>query len=354
MTGGQILWKSGQGRSALGSVSAAYVETLLETAAAQGADRDLLIARAALAAEQLRDPAWRLDLSSLLHLFDLARELSGDPSIGLHMGMQVRPRSFSALGYAAMSCGTLGDAVALIPRYESLVYDGGSTNVTCVDGLVRIAWRSGMQDHARMRPVNEAIVAGWLSFGRWICGVRGEMHEVCFQHPQPAALVEYERFFDCPLRFSTADNVLSFDVGLLATPLIQHDEQLRRLMEQQAHEQLREIRGTQLTPRVIHAIQRCLPQRVPAAADIARTLGLSERTLRRHLQAEGRSFGDILTRLRHELAMHYLIESDLDLIEIALLLGYSEHSSFTTAFKAWTGLPPGAFRQRQTARRRSA
>src|SRR3546814_11872785 len=63
---------------------------------------------------------------------------------GLHMGMQVRPRTFSALGYAAMSCNTLGEAVALIPRYESLVYDGGSTVVSeigrasCRDRVVSV------------------------------------------------------------------------------------------------------------------------------------------------------------------------------------------------------------------------
>src|SRR3546814_1848526 len=56
----------------------------------------------------------------------------------------VRPRTFSALGYAAMSCNTLGEAVALIPRYESLVYDGGSTVVSeigrasCRDRVVSV------------------------------------------------------------------------------------------------------------------------------------------------------------------------------------------------------------------------
>jgi AraC-like DNA-binding protein len=348
MSGGQILGQNGQRASALGSVSAAYAQALLDTAIASGAERKLLMSRAGIAAEQLRDPGWRLPLAGLLRLFDHARELSGDDLIGLHMGMQVRPRTFSALGYAAMSCSTLGEAVALIPRYESLVYDGGITQISLAGKLARVSWQSGMQDHARMRPVNEAIVAGWLSFGRWISGIRGELREACFQHPRPLALTEYERFFGCPLRFDAADNALSFEVTLLATPLIQHDDQLRGLMEQQAREQLRQIQGTQLTPRVIAAIRRCLPQRAPAAAEIARALGLSERSLRRHLHTEGSSFGDLVIRLRHELALHYLAEPDLGLAEIALLLGYSELSSFTAAFKSWTGVPPREYRQRHS------
>src|SRR3546814_5070108 len=88
-----------------------------------------------------------------------------------------------------------------------------------------------MPDGERMRPVNGAIVAGWLSFGRWITGIRGEMREACFQHRSPANRAAYEPFFGCPVRFGADDNALSFDIGLLATPLVQHDEQLYRLME---------------------------------------------------------------------------------------------------------------------------
>lgn len=344
MTAGQIVGRNGQ--SVLGSVSAAYVQVLLDTAAARGADRSRLAADAGLATRQLEDPAWRLDLDRLLQLFERAHRAAGDELIGLHMGMQVRPRTFSALGYAAMSCDTLGEAVALIPRYESLVYDGGSTVLSAVGGCARVAWCSGMPDGERMRPVNEAIVAGWLSFGRWITGIRGEMREACFQHRRPAGGAEYERLFGCPVRFEAEDNALSFDVGLLAIPLVQHDEQLRRLMEQQAREQLQQIHGTQLTPRVVAAIRQRLPQRAPTAAQIAQALDLSERSLRRHLQVEQVSFGELVIRVRRELALHYLAQPELGLSEITLLLGYGEQSSFTAAFKSWFGVPPGEYRQR--------
>src|SRR3546814_18568249 len=98
-------------------------------------------------------------------------------------------------------------------------------------------------------------------------------------------------------------------------------------MEQQAQEQLRQIHGAQLTPRVVAAIRRQLPQQTPTAAQIARTLELSERSLRRRLQSEQISFGDLLARVRRELALHYLAQPDLGLSEITLLLGYGEQSS---------------------------
>lgn len=343
MRAGQILGRSGQ--PWLGSVSSAYVNALLDTAASRGADRNRLAERAGIAENRLLDPSWRLGLEGLLRLFDLAREASGDEFIGLHMGMQARPRTFSALGYAAMSCNTLGQAVALIPRYESLVYDGGSTTVTVAGGRVRIAWHSSLRDFERMRPVNEAIVAGWLSFGRWITGIRGAMHRVWFQHSRPAGDAEYKGFFGCPIRFGMEKNALSFDAALMEVPLEQHDDQFRGLMEQQARQQLREIHAGQLSPRVASAIRRSLPGGAATAVEIARALHLSERSLRRYLQEERWTFSDLLAQVRHELALHYLAQPGLSISEITLLLGYGEQSTFTAAFKRWTGSPPGEYRQ---------
>ena len=347
MTDGQILKEPGQVSPILGSVSAAYVQALVDTAVAQGADRTAILSRAAIHPAQLTEPAWRLEVTGLLRLFDVARELSGNELIGLHMGMSVRPRTFSALGYAAMSCSTLGEAVMLIPRYEGVVYDGGVTTVRSQSGQVRVAWRSGLNDRRRTQPINEAIVAGWLSFGRWITGMRGEMREVCFQHPPPPNIEKYDKFFGCPVRFEAEDNALTCDMQLMALPLVQHDDQLRKLMEQQAQNQLRDLRGPTLTLRVITAIRQRLPQQTLTTADIASMLGLSERTLRRHLQTEGHSLSELLTRVRKELAQHYLADRELSLTDIALLLGYAEQTSFTAAFKAWTGLPPGEYRLRQ-------
>lgn len=347
MTDGQILKEPGQVSPVLGSVSAAYAQALVDTAVAQGADRAAILARTAIHPAQLTEPTWRLDVTGLLRLFDAARELSGNELIGLHMGMAVQPRTFSALGYAAMSCSNLGEAVMLIPRYEGVVYDGGVTTVRSQSGQVRVAWRSGLNDRRRTRPINEAIVAGWLSFGRWITGMRGEIREVCFQHPPPPKLEEYNRFFGCPVRFEAEENALTCDMALMALPLVQHDDQLRTLMEQQAQNQLRDLRGTTLAVRVITAIRQRLPQQTLTAASIAGMLGLSERTLRRHLQTEGHCLGDLLTQVRKELALHYLADRELSLMEIALLLGYAEQTSFTAAFKTWTGLPPGEYRLRQ-------
>ena len=84
-----------------------------------------------------------------------------------------------------------------------------------------------------------------------------------------------------------------------------------------------------------------------ANADAAcRRLQLSRRTLQRRLRAEKTSFQKILNEVRAVLAVNYLSDKRLKALEVAMLLGYSSISSFTTAFKSWYDMPPAAYREK--------
>lgn len=84
-----------------------------------------------------------------------------------------------------------------------------------------------------------------------------------------------------------------------------------------------------------------------ANADSAcRALKLSRRTLQRRLKAERTSFQKVLQEVRRELSVRYLSDSRLKALEVAMLLGYSNISSFTTAFKSWYDMPPAEYRQK--------
>jgi AraC-like DNA-binding protein len=90
-----------------------------------------------------------------------------------------------------------------------------------------------------------------------------------------------------------------------------------------------------------------LMARGEANADAAcRALRLSRRTLQRRLQSEKTSFQKVLREVRAELAVTYLRDARLKSLEVAMLLGYSNISSFTTAFKSWYDMPPAEYRQK--------
>lgn len=344
---GRSLTEVGQGGP---TVAASYALCLLDVAAARGAVRERLLSLAGLRDESLQPATRRLPVAQMLALFDAVRRETGDEAVGLHMGQQVLPRTFNALGYAAMSCSVLGEAIAMIPRYESLVYDGGSTSVRGERDTLVISWRSGLPAQAESRALNEVIVAGWLGFGRWITGRDAPLREVRFRHAAPALRTEYEAYFGCPLRFSADENALCIGTDLLRLPLVYRDDELRRLMERQAEALLSQVQSRRtFSAAVVACVQERLPKGVPQAEEVARQLGLGERTLRRRLHGEGHSFMGLLTQVRHELALHYLAQPRLSVLETALLLGFSEQSAFTAAFKAWQGLTPSAYRRQCAA-----
>jgi len=92
-----------------------------------------------------------------------------------------------------------------------------------------------------------------------------------------------------------------------------------------------------------------LPSGTPKDDEIAKALLLSARTFQRKLAEQGTNFTELLGQVRRELAEHYIADPDIPVTEISYLLGFSDVSSFSRAFKRWTGTPPAAFRDRVAA-----
>lgn len=328
------------------SVSSGYVRTLLDAAEQRGAPAAVLMHRAGLPDELRRSPEARVPAQLAMCLFEHAVAATGDADFGLHMGESVRPATFNALGYAAMSCDTLADALLLIPRFERLVTELGTSELRHADNWVTLAWRPVIDAGGALRAVQDAIVAGWLTYGRWITGIDGELREARFAHPAPADRCEYGRIFRCPLVFDAPDNALVFHSRLLRQPLLAADQGFHAHQRARATALLAELALQQdFSQRVATLIRQKLAHGTPTLNDAALALHVSERTLRRRLQAEGHGFQSLLEAIRRQQALLYLDDPQLTVLDIALLLGYSEPTAFTHAFKAWMGVSPQAYRQ---------
>jgi AraC-like DNA-binding protein len=141
---------------------------------------------------------------------------------------------------------------------------------------------------------------------------------------------------------------VAFSQRHLALPLATADERLHGILIGYCDDILAKRGDTspELRQRVEKTITKLLSRGEAQSRTVASELGMSTRTLARRLNEVGATFARVLDELRHDLAVTYLRDSAMDLSQIAFMLGYSELSAFSHAFKRWSGTSPGEWRTR--------
>ena len=139
---------------------------------------------------------------------------------------------------------------------------------------------------------------------------------------------------------------MTFSRRQLALPIATADDRLLGILTNYCDEILadREESSPDLQHQVERIVMRLLSRGEAETRNVAHELGMSVRTLARRLNESGATFAEILDRLRSDLAQNYLKDASLTPSQITFLLGYSEVSAFSHAFKRWTGTTPGEWR----------
>jgi AraC-like DNA-binding protein len=167
-----------------------------------------------------------------------------------------------------------------------------------------------------------------------------------FAHARNLGLKEVHHILRCPVEFAHATDCWVLPQSVMALPILSVDSRLLGILEAHADHLLeaRQAMGG-LQGMVENQLVSALASGRVQATEIASQLGMSVRSLRRHLADEGTSFGEILDRVRQRLARRYLEDERISLQQAAWLLGYSEIGAFSHAFKRWTGNSPGRARR---------
>lgn len=324
-----------------GRVTGAYLQPVLETAAARGIDAASLARAAGVPAGTLGADA--LAARHYIALLETAARLSGDPHFGLHVGERVRPGTFSVYGLVLMSCRDFGQALEQTLRFEELAHDLGRSHLALAGAEALYGWTSHYPSASRH--LVESVFAGIRVFGSWLAGRPLGPRHLAFVHASEAPSDEYLRVLGAVPQFGASANVARFDAALLRMPVPNADPSLYPVLRQHAERLLSErSAGEGILAQVRAIVIDRLPHGGARLPMVAAGLGMSPRTLQRKLAEAGASFQEVLDGARYELARGYLDRRDLSLVDIASLLGYQEQSAFTHAFREWSGLNPGAWR----------
>ncbi|MDB5860629.1 MAG: putative Transcriptional regulator, AraC/XylS family [Ramlibacter sp.] len=331
------------------STSSAWLRGVADALAGQGMDVPALFLEAGIDPSALDDADRRWPTETVNCLWSMAARRSGNPAIALANPQAVDPGHYGVVGYAMMSSSNLLTGLERLIRYLGLVSDAASISLVPGDGgrFVRIDLFGGSTAVPRQR--SEYAMLTLLKYCRWMTGRSLRPHSVWFTYPVPEDMRPYDEAFQAPSAFEQEFNGFCVSDQDLLSKLPTAIPQLAELHDRVALAALDKLKSPRAAYKAQEAILKRLQDGEPRRADVAGDLMLSDHTFKRRLVEEGTSFSELVDATRRELAQQYLTQTNLGLMEIVYLLGYSDQSNFFRACMRWFGEPPGKYRSHANA-----
>ena len=314
-------------------------------ASAYGLDSTTYLEAAGIDPARLDDSNARLRLDQVLDYFEtLERALKEkSPAAGLAAHGFWHPSRFGPLGYAWLTSEHLHAAFLRLQRYSRIVSEGVRVELREEAGLLAVVADFVEPSRAPFLRM-DTVMSLMLAMAQGHAGSRFLPERVVLAHAEPEDAHAYYALFRCPVIFDAPVCEFVIDAEAAQSPLRPSSVELERLHDQLVIDYLERLEGEDIVERTRAAIREVLPSGGVSDETVARRLNLSTRTLQRRLQNEGSSFKALLTEVRSELADQYLRDGRHSLSEIAFLLGFSELSAFSRAFRRWRGVSPSQYR----------
>ena len=286
--------------------------------------------------------AMTLTVEQAFAFWGAVRELSANPAIGLEIARNLDLADAPPMILAPFHARDWRDAMQRIARYKQM----------CSPERVRIREEGDecivevefARPHAERSVVVDLMYGAMMELGRR--GTREALAARRVELDRPAGdATAHEAYFGCAVRFGAPRDRLVLHRADLDRPFASYNQELLEMLSPALERALAdcESRST-LSGQVKWLMKRHLATRRPDMRAIARQLALSERTLQRRLADEGTRFQDVLTQARRELAREYLANRQLEMADVAFLLGFDDQNSFFRAFRQWEGETPSRWR----------
>lgn len=305
-------------------------------------NEQLALVSAACAGQQIS----HVPVSQFVLLLEQLADYLKEPTIGLSIAQGINTANLGILGYLLHACENMGEALLRLHRYGKWINNDMEQMQIIQQGhQIELRWPQPKPINGILHEMGMAILQ---QFSLQLVGRPLNVNHVHFAHSLkggPEKLKIYEQFFGCPVLFDQPYSAFSFPAHTLHIPIEKPDKALLDILQQQAEQALKSMPSTGI---FLQQAQRKLIELCqlgePTLAQLARQLHLSTRTLQRRLMQHEVSFQQLLDEVRQQLCTQYL-HQHVPLSDIAQLLGYSDQSAFTRAYKRWTGSTP--FQQRR-------
>jgi len=331
-------------------VAPVYLIPLLAATEQAGIAPDALFHGLGLVAADLEVPGLTVFPIEANTVVRRALRLLDAPDLGLTLGIQTRITERGAMALGLLAAATLGDAIALTLQFPGSAGYLMAVHAELGSRTQRVVAEPQFGNDDIAPFLVDIMFAGSVRMRRQVSEAHYAPAQVELTRVRPANVAAYERHFACPVHFGCRRNVLTSARSWLDFPLPMANPMAYRLSRQLLTQQL-ERAGipSALGMTVDRAISRALPL-AATPADVAASLNMAERSLRRKLAQEGLSFRGLLDEARKARALELMAGPRWSITDIALQTGFSDVRAFSRAFKRWTGQAPSALQPTQAGR----
>jgi AraC-like DNA-binding protein len=264
---------------------------------------------------------------------------------GLLVGQRAGPSHLGVAGFLLRSAPDVETALRDLARYLDLHDQGGSLTLKVENELTLLGYAVHQPDAQAVDQIYDLSIAVACNLMRNLCGQRWNPTDVYLARREPRHPEPYREFFRAPLHFDANQSALAFPCSWLGHRLASADALLHRHLEREA-DKLHTMRADDIAGELRRLLTTLIAEQRCSIDEVARRMGIHERTLNRRLQQQGTSFRRELDEVRYTLARQLLSDTEMPVTEIANTLAYSDASAFGHAFKRWSGASPAHWRTR--------
>ena len=306
--------------------------------AAESLERSIGVALAELA-----DDERRVNLERYYTLWEEAIDFSSEPDLALKLASRNVMEGMGLVGHVFFNCKTLSSAIEHYRRYYRLVNESISIDLDVAGELAKI--RYTVSDGFQYSPYEmEYTLVLAAERARRLLQSGLDIRYVAFQHPQPSYFASYATIFKCQVLFDQPVSEIAFDASYLEFQMPRSSPSLYKILTAHLDRLLTTLgRKTDIVSRVEAIVYKKMSDPDLDADYVASRLNMSRNTLYRHLKKENCSYHEIVDNVRSEFAIKALESGQYSVTELTFVLGFSEVSAFSRAFKRWTGKAPNAF-----------
>jgi len=293
-------------------------------------------------------PQLRYPLEKICDLWALSREASGDEAIGLKTGRYAKPRHFYAFGYSWSASSTLLGALQRLTRYYQLM-STASVAISLNETEDSYALSAAFPDPSKSPP-KEGIDCGMTALLA-LCDIVAEREirpiRIELARPADSHAEVYREALRAPIQFGAEVGAFYFDKADLDAPLPHSAPDIAKATDRIAEHYIETLDPLKVASQVRRLLVDLLPSGKADQELVSSRLNRSASTLQRQLQGEGITYREVLESTQRNLAETYLRDNKHSHAQIAYLLGFSEQSNFSRAFKRWTSMTPRQYQAAQ-------